>query len=434
MKEKTILSFKETLINIKESGLSISAYCEKFDLNRQSIYDKIQEFKRTTDHRNEIFNEIIDLYNSITGSKKYNKVNKTKDIIDENSETKSSYKEPKDTGNSTEISYERDEQDHIIYYNYRIYRKNKAPLVGKLSRDEANIIYRLYSYYGASLTQREVSRYFPDLSLVDFKRVLSAFNIYKASSPFAPHMIEEHSTDELREMQLREKENDFLRKIEEDRIKNNEKLLKKYAVENADLKKQLDNYKNFQFTINDKTPKININKPQIKPINDYINIYLADMHIGACVESGTLYVENIGYGIEEITHRLEHLLQELIKFGTFNQINLCLMGDMMDSCGVTNKTSRLDHSLPENMDGYEQANTYLSIMKWFINSIVDANICNIIKVYSVRCGNHTGVFEYITTKALFAELRNQGIECILFDTFFGSFKAGNDIFIISHGK
>ena len=173
MKEKTILKFIEQLKDIKAEGTSIAAYADKRSLCRQTIYNRFKDFQQTCKD-SPYYEEVTDLYNSIVNGECENKV---------------AYTEPVDTGNYTEVHYDRDEEGHIVYYNYKIYRRNKNPLVGKLSRDEMNIVYRLYSYYGASLTQREVSRYFPDLSLVDFKRILSAFNIYKASAPFAPHIM-----------------------------------------------------------------------------------------------------------------------------------------------------------------------------------------------------------------------------------------------------
>ena len=81
-------------------------------------------------------------------------------------------------------------------------------------------------------------------------------------------------------MQIREKENDFLKKIEEDRIKSNERLLKKYATENEELKSQLSSLKNFQFKLID-CPKIIRTTSIGKPNYEYINLYLADLHIGA---------------------------------------------------------------------------------------------------------------------------------------------------------
>lgn len=413
MKEKTILGFIELLENIKESGLTIPGYCEKNNMYPQTVYNKWSDFyKNHQDHPR--FQEVVDLYNEV---REHGKVSE----------------ETVESENFTEVKYERDEEGHILYYDYKIYRKNKAPLIGKFSRDEMNIVYRLYSYYGASLTQREVSRYFPELSLVDFKRILSAMNIYKASAPFAPHIIEEKSTDELREMQLREKENDFLKKIEEDRIKNNERLLKKVAAENYDLKKQLDSIQGMQFKLIDCDP-IKFDWNVVNPTNKFINIYLADMHIGAAMASGTLYSENVGYGFEEAKRRLSELLGKIAALGTFEKINICLMGDMLDSCGTTNKTARLDHTLPENMDGYEQAAAYITLIKEFVSAVAKSRICNSIGLYSVRCGNHTGVIEYIATRALFAELKSSKIKTTLFNTFFGSFKEGEHTFVLTHGK
>lgn len=151
-----------------------------------------------------------------------------------------------DTDDVSETSYIRNDSGQIKLYSFKIFKKNKPALSGNLTREEMASIYRLYSYYGASLTQRQISRYFPDYSLIDFKRILRAFNITKASSPFPPHMIEEKTEDELREIQLREKENDFLRKSEEDIIKNNEKLLRKYAQENIVLKEKLKIFSDFK--------------------------------------------------------------------------------------------------------------------------------------------------------------------------------------------
>jgi hypothetical protein len=434
MREKTILSFIETLEDIKDSGLSINAYCKAEGKDPQSIYSKMQNFKKNVDSTTDYYNKVVSLYNSIVGRKEYDKISQPKSIK-EPEEVSFVEKQDSDT-NLTEVDYERDEDGKIVYYSYKIYRRNKAPLIGKFSRDEMNIIYRLYSYYGASLTQREVSRYFPELSLVDFRRILSAMNIYKASAPFAPHVIEENSEDELRKMQLREKENGFLAKIEEDRVRNNEVLLKKFATENAELKSQLDNLSKMKFEVTPLEP-LNLVMPGFfsggQPQFKAINVYLADMHIGATVCSGTLYKENINYNVNEVKRRLDTTIQAISELGTFDQVNICLMGDMMDCCGPTNKTARLDHTLPESMDGFEQANAYISLITDFVRNInqLGANI----KLYSVRCGNHTGPIEYIATRALFAEITNSwGIETKLFDDFFGVFKCQDNTFVLTHGK
>ena len=89
-----------------------------------------------------------------------------------------------------------------------------------------DLIYRLYSAEGSNLQQRTVSRYFPNFTFQNFKRILRAFNITKASSPMAPHLLEEKSTEELVNLTIQGKENDYLRKLEQDRTKLTEIRLK----------------------------------------------------------------------------------------------------------------------------------------------------------------------------------------------------------------
>lgn len=386
MKQSTINKYLKIIEESKEIGLR--EYCKQNGLDYKNVNSKINKLKK-----------------------------EDKQLIDNDEKS--------------EIAYIRDDSGKIQYYEYKIYKKNKAPLCGRFTREEMDTIYRLYSYYGTSLTQRSVARHFVDISLVDFKRILRAFNITKASACFAPHKFEEESEETLHEIQLREKENNFLRKLEENRIKNNEILLQKYAQENIELKEKLNDWANVTITL-----------PDIKPLelktevtNDKsINIYLADFHIGARVVSGSLYNHNINYGKDEIIRRLTCVLNSISKLGPFNTINIVLLGDNIDCCGVSGRTARLDHELPENMDPREQINAYIDIMLWVVQSI--SNIACKINIYSVPGGNHSGNFEYITTKALFAMIEKMypTIKTYLFEKFFGVFEENNEVFLITHGK
>ena len=98
-----------------------------------------------------------------------------------------SSKEDVETDDRAVTNVERDENGLIKYYTFEIYRKDAPTLRGKLDRKEMETIYRLYSYYGANLTQKIVSREFPYYTFIEFKRILRAFNIYKANSEFALH-------------------------------------------------------------------------------------------------------------------------------------------------------------------------------------------------------------------------------------------------------
>ena len=221
MKHSTVRKYTEILTAAKNSGQNLHLFCEKNGLNYNSIVGAISTLKKQNDAETDEVKTLLRLYSEVVSKKG------------------KSLKEVIETDDRAETSILRGEDGRISFYSYQIFRRDKAPLTGKLTREEMNTIHRLYSYYGDSLTQRVISRHFIDLSLIDFKRILRAFNITKASAPFAPHMFEELSEDELREIQLREKENSFLRKAEEDQIKNTEKLLKKYAQENIELKRQM---------------------------------------------------------------------------------------------------------------------------------------------------------------------------------------------------
>ena len=217
-------------------------------------------------------------------------------------------KQKVETDDRAKIEFVRDENNKIKLYSYEIFKRNKTPLVGKLTREEMASIYRLYSFYGAGLTQRQISRMFPDLSLIDFKRILRAFNITKASSPFPPHMLEELSEEKLREIQLREKENDFLRKAEMDIIKHNEKLLKEYAKENIELKKKLESINTIQVDLKNFKPSKVIRDTEKIESNNHLILYLSDLHVGARVDGE--YASN-EWNEEELIRRLNAVVDRL---------------------------------------------------------------------------------------------------------------------------
>lgn len=422
MVNKTYQTLINTLKDIKASGLSINKYYKEIaNKSSANFYKKLKE-ARSDDNPStaKLREEFLALYDTITIRK---------------SEEETVYEESVETDDRAETSYIRDEDGKIKYYSYQIFRKNKAPLCGKLTREEMNTIHRLYSYYGDSLTQRVVSRYFVDLSLIDFKRILRAFNITKASAPFAPHMIEEYSENELRDIQLREKENSFLRKAEEDQIKNNEKLLKKYAQENIELKKQLKDFSNFKVQLPEIIPH---EIPEFDECGTSINLYLADMHLGSYTVSGSLFDENRDYGFNEAKRRLTVILDKLSTFDCFDNINIVLLGDNVDCCGFTGKTGRLDHTMPSNMDAREQGNKYIELMIWFIQSLLDPEreFTSSIKVYCVPEGNHGSTFEYMCNKALLATINAMypQIETTLWDKYYGRFEQNHHVFYCLHGK
>lgn len=338
--------------------------------------------------------------------------------------------EPDDDRNSVNII--RDDNGKIKFYEFKVLRRDKAPLVGRLTRDEMNNIYRMYSYYGMSITQREISRYFPEYSLIDFKRILRVFSITKAVSPFAPHIIEEHSKEELMDMQMREKENDFLRGIEEQSIKNDRALLKKYAIENIELKRKLEEGVKIDLSGLDLASGKPFT-PTGTPSKKNLFLYLSDMHIGAYVSPLSIYSNP--YDKDEVIRRINiilnrvHDLHETYK--GFDNIYVCNLGDSLD--GYNGQTTRGGHSLPQNMCNKEQIHTFIFVMNYLFTELNKLEY-NKLHYYCVGESNHDGDFGYAANVALETILTNKGVNCAIFDKFIGEFKAGETTFILCHGK
>ena len=416
MREQTYQKFINLLKEIKESGLSVNQYykqvAEKSSVN---FYKKLKQIKEDTNPKTQkLRNQALSGYEDL-------KVKVDIEVVDNDQQS--------------EISNVRDEEGKIIYYQYCIYKKNKPSLQGRLTKEEMNTIYRLYTYYGDNLTARVVSRYFPDFSLPDFKRILRAFNIYKDSGVFAPHMYEEYSENELRDIQLREKENSFLRKAEEDNIKNREKLLRKLGLENVELKKKLESLSDIKVSISELEPYYTVNSEGEE--DSAINIYLSDIHLGADVETGALFKENLDYGFNEAKRRLSEVLDKVYELGSFDVVNICLMGDNIDCCGHKGYTASMTHQMPENMDPRDQFNKFIELYDWFIRSINENNIAEKkINVYSVPAGNHGGSYEFALNNTLkyYTEARFPNIKFTLFDQFFGVFKQNGISYVLTHGK
>ena len=403
MKKTTINKVIKELNDIKDTGLTIDSY-----VNKQSLYSKMSNIRKFVDENPDSENkdiaiQAIQLYNSLK-----------KDKSTENVDT--------DDRAVTEVI--RDNDGKIISYKFTIFRRDREPITGTFNRDEMNTVYRMYSYYGSSLTQRIVSRNFPEYSLVDFKRVLRAFNITKASAPFAPHMFEEYTEDQLKEIHLREKENDFLRRIEKDKIKDQEQLLTKQAKEILSLRNNIDNITDLNLDITN-LPNVKYSKSIGK--NNLI-LHLADMHIGAKVESGSLYPND--WNKEELYKRLSSLVEKVSTLPNLNTIIINLLGDSLD--GMDGMTARRDHTMPQNMDNKEQVKLFLESMIWLTDKLKP--LCNKLMIYSVPSGNHGGDFEYTANIALKSILENRGIDFTLFDTFIGNYDFNGETYLILHGK
>ena len=332
--------------------------------------------------------------------------------------------EPVETDDRAVTNIERDENGLIQYYTFEIYRRDSPTLTGKLDRKEMETIYRLYSIYGANLTQKIVSREFPQYTFVEFKRILRAFNIYKASSPFPQHYIEEKSEDELVNLHNQQKENNVLRRIEKDQLAEANKLVNKLATELNSLKFAKD----FHFTIDgDYTPKT---YTPCYNTDRTIVLHIADTHVGAALSSTCLFDNT--WNEAEFSRRLEELVNRVSNLGPFNKVIINLLGDYLD--GMDGMTARRDHVMPQNMDNKQQFNVFIKYMLHFIEDI--QSLCNNVEIYAVPEGNHGGYADYFAIKALqyATNAYFPTIPFTVFDKYYGVFNVGSHRYLILHGK
>lgn len=324
-------------------------------------------------------------------------------------------------------------ESKIWNYTFNILIKDSPVLSGTLGREEMNMIYRLYSAYGSNITQREVSRFFPEYSLIDFKRILRAFNITKASAQFAPHIIEENSVEELQKMSLREKESNFVRSLEVINIKENEKLVKELYKKNIELQKTISNAKDIFNGISLEEIKAYCPKTIENASSKSLILNISDMHIGAKVSEFALYPNK--YDNQEVIDRLKYIIDTVVNLNEdFDEIIINLLGDQLD--GMNQQTTRGGHILPQNLDDKEQIHSYIEIMKWFIGSIYKLGVANNLKVYSVDGGNHDGITGFAATLALFhyIEAAYPNCQTELFNRNMGHYSVGNHTYILFHGK
>lgn len=376
--------------------------------NAQYYYQQKNNIVNSENISTDLIKEFLDIYSQVKRNVK------TTDSVE--------------TDDRAITNVERDEDGLIQYYTFEIFRKDSPTLQGKLDRKEMETIYRLYSIYGANLTQKIVSREFPQYTFIEFKRILRAFNIYKANSEFAPHTIEEKTEEELFNLHNQNKENNVLRRIEKDQLAEANKLINKLAKENLEYKTQLDNISDIKVNITGLDDSLYL--PTTTPSETSIVVHLADMHIGAKCESNTLYPNK--WDRQELKRRLEVLADKLYELGHFDTLILNLLGDNLD--GMDNQTARRDHFMPQNMDNMEQINTFIEVMVAFVLRI--RQFANKIMIYSVKEGNHDGIAGYVSTLALINVIQNlcPDIDCQLFKDFIGKYEFKGHTYLICHGK
>jgi len=278
------------------------------------------------------------------------------------------------------------ENGRISKYNFTILNRKKPPLVGSFSREEVDLMFRLYSNEGAGLSQKVVATYFPLYTFQQFKKVLKAFNLtHSGSVPFAPHVVEEHTEDELVQLTIQMKENNFLKRYMLQKESINEQKYKETLKDNIDLRESIINFREFLQDIKFDF-SFDIKKP--KHTSEYsLIVYLSDMHIGADVSPYSIYDNN--YDSNEVYSRMQRTVQkifELTLLSKATKIIICNVGDSLD--GYDGKTTRGGHSLPQNLNNKDQYKTFIGVMLELFKELSESGYYSNIKYIAVEGGNH----------------------------------------------
>jgi urate oxidase len=114
--------------------------------NIQYWYNQKNNIVNSENIPTDLIKEFLDVYNKV--------------------KSKSSKIESVETDDRAITNLERDDDGRIQFYSFEIYRKDNPTFTGKLDRREMETIYRLYSIYGANLTQKIVSREFPQFTFI----------------------------------------------------------------------------------------------------------------------------------------------------------------------------------------------------------------------------------------------------------------------------
>ena len=85
----------------------------------------------------------------------------------------------------------------IVKYRVDVKVRDSKDFNVELSRDDAERIFGLYTYYGGNITARNVANEFPRFTLSEIKKIFRAFKLTKDSPWFPPHMLEEMNEEQL---------------------------------------------------------------------------------------------------------------------------------------------------------------------------------------------------------------------------------------------
>ena len=179
----------------------------------------------------------------------------------------------------------------IVKYRVDVKVRDSKDFNVELSRDDAERIFGLYTYYGGNITARNVANEFPRFTLSEIKKIFRAFKLTKDSAWFPPHMLEEMNEEQLDNYRMSLKERAAFKYADSRQERDFKNILNKMASEINSLKDYRDFFESMTRELMENP--IKFNRPPLKITKadnkKTLVLFLSDMHIGAKVEYGSLY-------------------------------------------------------------------------------------------------------------------------------------------------
>ena len=386
MKITTIQKYINILKSVKNSGLSLKEYGKQNNLNVQNIYGTIYTLKKQNEEESELISELISLYNEVTSRKFISASNN-------------------DVDSKSEVSYIRNQEGQIQEYKIEVYKKDVPSFKTNLTREEAETIFGLYTYYGGNITARNVANEFPKYTVPEIKMIFRAFKLTKDSIWAPPHCIEEMNSEQLSQYRMNLKERAAFKYADATQEREFKNSLNKMASRIKQLEDRNEFFKNLAIaeTSFSKIPNFKKNVSETTGV-----LLLSDIHVGA-VNTTNGYLPLKDYTEQEINLRLDRIL-ERISGKNWSNVIVINLGDSVDSYkGTTAKGT----PLPTQYSEKEMSKMYLRVMNRFFTSI--KNLFPSIQYICTGDSNHDGSFGWLNNVALSYQLENIGIPCYISD-------------------
>ena len=284
----------------------------------------------------------------------------------------------------------RDEKGQIISYAYKILVRDELPFTGSLTRDQMEKIYSEYPY----TTLNNVSTDFPYLTVQDLKRIMRTFNITK-DRLFPPHIVEEHTEDEIADFALKAKEKSSFKKFAaqklpfiESKLRDTQAELKKVKESQQWADNIVEKYVNSRTVRTAVKPK-SCSACQVKsvPLSGTTLVAFSDIHMGKKFPTSKAMFGR-GTTKEILRERLLRLAEISAKEANYKnsaRVVMVCTGDIFES--IQPAGQRIQHSDSMDVMGDEQFMYALEVFEEMLDIIAEECVGKEIVFHGIG-GNH----------------------------------------------